>query len=65
MLSVHESTRRRLVNMSVDEDESNNDLGMETSTATIEGVDHHLDGGIQIVDPNNRYRKPKSKFNES
>ena len=40
------------------------DTGLEKHESTVSN-DHKNMDGIQIVDPNNRYKQPKSKLHES
>ena len=57
-------SKNRLVNMSLDS-LAHSELAEDTSLATIEDSTRGQIEGIQIVDPKNRYRHPKSKLHDS
>lgn len=63
MMSVRESRRNRMLNLGIDADETITSLAGDSSMVTI-GIDG-IGSGIQIIDPNNRYKKPKSKLRDT
>lgn len=52
-----------MLNLGIDADETITSLAGDSSMVTI-GIDG-IGSGIQIIDPNNRYKKPKSKLRDT